>query len=103
MGRRVDELDLDPGLREALSEPSPSPDQVVPVGSRVMVLNTLPISSGGLRIGSVTTLRDRTELLALQHELDHCQGLLFLDRVAGAHALYARKVYLDAPDETGPS
>jgi peptide deformylase len=34
------------------------------------------------------------EARALQHEIDHCDGLLFLDRVAGAHAVYARKTYL---------
>jgi peptide deformylase len=34
------------------------------------------------------------ESRALQHEIDHCQGLLFLDRAAGAHAIYARKTYL---------
>ncbi|MFL6022099.1 MAG: peptide deformylase [Marmoricola sp.] len=34
------------------------------------------------------------EARALQHEIDHCDGLLFLDRVAGAHALHARKTYL---------
>ncbi|WP_228941418.1 peptide deformylase [Nocardioides sp. Leaf374] len=34
------------------------------------------------------------EARALQHEIDHCQGLLFLDRAAGAHAIYARKTYL---------
>jgi peptide deformylase len=32
--------------------------------------------------------------VALQHELDHTAGLLFLDRVAGAHALHARQRYL---------
>ena len=37
---------------------------------------------------------DAFEARALQHEMDHCAGLLFIDRVAGAHALYARKVYL---------
>jgi peptide deformylase len=37
---------------------------------------------------------DAFEARALQHEIDHCAGLLFLDRVAGAHAIYARKVYL---------
>lgn len=37
---------------------------------------------------------DAFEARALQHEIDHCTGLLFLDRVAGAHALYARKTYL---------
>ena len=34
------------------------------------------------------------EARALQHEIDHCDGLLFLDRVAGAHALHPRKTYL---------
>ncbi|HLT09558.1 MAG TPA: peptide deformylase [Micromonosporaceae bacterium] len=37
---------------------------------------------------------DAFEARALQHEIDHCSGLLFLDRVAGAHAVYPRKVYL---------
>ena len=35
------------------------------------------------------------EARALQHEIDHCAGLLFLDRVAGAHAIHARQTYLD--------
>jgi peptide deformylase len=41
----------------------------------------------------VTT--DAFEARALQHEIDHCGGLLFLHRVAGAHALHQRQVYLD--------
>lgn len=36
---------------------------------------------------------DAFEARALQHELDHLDGLLFLDRVAGPHALFARKRY----------
>jgi peptide deformylase len=43
---------------------------------------------------SVTVETDAFEARALQHEIDHLDGLLFLDRVAGAHALHARKVYL---------
>jgi len=42
----------------------------------------------------VTVTTDAFEARALQHELDHCEGLLFLDRVAGPHAIFARKVYL---------
>jgi peptide deformylase len=38
---------------------------------------------------------DGFEARALQHEIDHCAGLLFLDRVTGAHAIFSRKVYLD--------
>ncbi len=36
----------------------------------------------------------RFEARAIQHEMDHIDGLLFLDRVAGAHALFPRKTYL---------
>lgn len=34
------------------------------------------------------------EARALQHEIDHCAGLLFVDRAAGAHAIHPRKTYL---------
>jgi peptide deformylase len=37
---------------------------------------------------------DGFEARALQHEIDHLDGLLFLDRVAGAHALHPRQTYL---------
>jgi peptide deformylase len=37
---------------------------------------------------------DAFEARAVQHEIDHCDGLLFLDRVAGPQAVYARKTYL---------
>jgi peptide deformylase len=33
------------------------------------------------------------EARAFQHELDHLDGLLFLDRVASASAVFPRKVY----------
>ena len=36
---------------------------------------------------------DAFEARAVLHEMDHLQGLLFLDRVAGPHALFQRKVY----------
>ena len=36
---------------------------------------------------------DACEARAVQHELDHLNGLLFLDRVAGPHGVFARKVY----------
>lgn len=43
---------------------------------------------------TVTFETDAFEARALQHEVDHCAGLLFLDRVAGAHAIHARRTYL---------
>lgn len=57
--------------------------------SRLVVSGLLP--GTGERVRLVT---DAFEARALQHEIDHCAGLLFLDRVAGAHAIYQRKVYL---------
>ncbi len=56
---------------------------------RVVVEAVLPGTGAPVRL---TT--DAFEARALQHEIDHCSGLLFLDRVAGAHAIYQRKVYL---------
>jgi peptide deformylase len=57
--------------------------------TRLVVSGELPGS--GERVDIET---DAFEARALQHEIDHLNGLLFLDRVAGAHALHARKVYL---------
>jgi peptide deformylase len=42
----------------------------------------------------VTITTDAFEARALQHEIDHLDGLLFVDRVAGAHAIYPRQTYL---------
>ena len=42
----------------------------------------------------VTLTTDAFEARALLHEIDHCAGLLFLDRAAGAHAIHPRKTYL---------
>lgn len=57
--------------------------------TRMTVSGHLPLT-GEL----VTLTTDAFEARALQHEIDHLDGLLFLDRVAGAHAIYPRKTYL---------
>ncbi|MFI7432730.1 peptide deformylase [Micromonospora haikouensis] len=56
--------------------------------SRLVVEGLLPGTGASVRL-----VTDGFEARALQHEIDHCLGLLFLDRVAGAHAIYQRKVY----------
>jgi peptide deformylase len=43
---------------------------------------------------SVTVSADRFEARAFGHELDHLDGLLFLDRLTGANALHPRQRYL---------
>ena len=57
--------------------------------TRMTVTGALP-GSGAL----VTLTTDAFEARALQHEIDHLDGLLFLDRVAGAHAIHPRTTYL---------
>lgn len=57
--------------------------------SRIVVRGQLPGSGEEVELEA-----EAFEARALQHEIDHCDGLLFLDRAAGAHAVYARKTYL---------
>jgi two-component system, CitB family, sensor kinase len=70
VGRTLEELGVGDELRDALLSEEVERDRAVGSAGRVLVLNRLPISSKGRRIGSVTTLRDRTELLELRRELD---------------------------------
>lgn len=76
-----------PGREGCMSVPDLTGD--VKRASRVVVEAVLPGTGAAVRL---TT--DAFEARALQHEIDHCAGKLFLDRVAGAHAVYQRKVYL---------
>jgi len=57
--------------------------------TRLTVSGVLPGSGE-----SVTLVTDAFEARALQHEIDHLDGMLFLDRVAGAHAIHPRTTYL---------
>lgn len=75
-----------PGREGCMSVPHLTGD--VKRASRVVVTGQLPGSAE-----PVTVTTDAFEARALQHEIDHCAGLLFLDRVAGAHAVGPRKVY----------
>jgi peptide deformylase len=75
------------GREGCLSVPDLTGD--VKRAGRIVVEGQLPGS--GEKVAIIT---DAFEARAVQHEIDHCQGLLFLDRVGGAHAVYQRKVYL---------
>lgn len=56
---------------------------------RLVVRGQLPVTGEWVEL---TT--DGFEAVALQHEIDHTDGLLFLDRVAGAHGIHPRQTYL---------
>ena len=56
---------------------------------RLTVRGQLPVTGEW-----ITLQTDAFEAVAVQHEVDHTQGLLFLDRVAGPHAVHPRRTYL---------
>jgi peptide deformylase len=58
-------------------------------GRRLVVRGQLPLTGQWVEIST-----DGFEAVALQHEIDHTNGLLFLDRVSGAHGIHPRRTYL---------
>lgn len=68
-GRPVADLGLPPRVVELLVGAEEVRDAPLVVGGRVLVLNRNQVVQDGRVIGTVTTLRDRTELLALQSQL----------------------------------
>lgn len=57
--------------------------------TRLTVAGALPGTGAEVEIET-----DAFEARAIQHEVDHLLGKLFLDRVAGAHHIYPRRTYL---------
>ena len=56
---------------------------------RLTVRGQLPVTGAWVQIDT-----DGFEAVAIQHEIDHTNGLVFLDRVAGPHAVHPRRTYL---------
>ncbi|MFF8910402.1 sensor histidine kinase [Streptomyces olivaceoviridis] len=73
IGRSVADLGLPAPLTGALLSSEPRVDEVHLTASRVLVVNTSPVSGGEHR-GTVVTLRDVTELQSLMGELDSERG-----------------------------
>ncbi len=69
VGRHVSTLDLAPDVVDVLAGRDAADDVVVLVGDRVLVVNRRAARSGGRGIGTVTTMRDRTELVSMRHQL----------------------------------
>jgi len=81
VGRRVDAVDLDPAVTEFLLSAgdgrtaqsdtgrAAQSDVVIVTRTRVLALNRRSATSQGKRIGTVTTMRDSTELASMQGQL----------------------------------
>lgn len=82
-GRVPTELGLDPVTTELLVSGRTATDEVVPVGERLLAVNQRSTDRDGGPPGSVTTLRDTTELWALTGRADVARGRLNLLYEAG--------------------
>ncbi|WP_235503546.1 sensor histidine kinase [Aeromicrobium sp. Root344] len=75
VGSTIDRLGLEPALVAELTSGGSLQDAVHVVGDRVLVVNQAPAHWDGRDVGSVVTLRDRTELQSVTAELDTVRGL----------------------------
>ncbi|MGH3641174.1 MAG: ATP-binding protein [Mycobacterium sp.] len=69
VGRRVDQVGVDPAVTEFLLSGEDRRDVVIVTRTRVLALNRRSATSQGKRIGTVTTMRDSTELASMQGQL----------------------------------
>ncbi|MBQ0987863.1 sensor histidine kinase [Streptomyces sp. F63] len=70
VGRTLESCGVETRLHDVLTGRVQGRDQIVFTGDRMVTLNRMPLVTRGRTAGSVTTMRDLTELVALQHELD---------------------------------
>lgn len=75
VGRSVDELDLPEHLAATLASGEHRENELHVVASHIIVLNQRRTRWEGRDLGTVTTLRDRTELESLTGELDRARSL----------------------------
>lgn len=73
-GARPDELGLPESLVDTLSHRRAVRDEVHVTEDRVVVVTSSPVRGAGRDLGDVVTLRDHTELQALNRELDSLRG-----------------------------
>jgi two-component system CitB family sensor kinase len=74
-GRHIDELVASGPLRTRLASGEPVRDELQLVGGRVLVVNRGQARVDGRPVGTVTTLRDRTELQELTRDLASVRGM----------------------------
>jgi sensor histidine kinase regulating citrate/malate metabolism len=70
VGSRLEELSVPPRAADVLSGRAGAEDLAIIAGDRVLVLNQMPVRLRDQSIGWVTTIRDRTELVDLNRQLD---------------------------------
>ncbi|MCL6302926.1 SpoIIE family protein phosphatase [Streptomyces kronopolitis] len=84
-GARLSDLQLEPHLAQILASGCTAEDKVVRMGERLLAVNHQPTDQNGGPAGSVTTLRDTTELRALGAQAESARQRLNLLYEAGNH------------------
>jgi two-component system, CitB family, sensor kinase len=74
VGAVAEELPVSPRVRLAMAEP-PTDNVFAVAGQRVLVVSSRPVRRDSRDLGTVLTLRDRTDLDALTRELDAVRSL----------------------------
>lgn len=70
VGARLEDLPVPPRAADVLAGRTGADDLAIIAGDRVLVLNQMPVRLRDQSIGWVTTVRDRTELVDLNRQLD---------------------------------
>ncbi|MEU6113044.1 sensor histidine kinase [Streptomyces sp. NPDC047117] len=73
-GTRLDRLGLTPRVLEVVSEPEGRPVMAV-VGERVLVVSARRVERDGLDLGTLLTVKDRTDVESLTRQLDAVQTM----------------------------
>ncbi|WP_052436429.1 sensor histidine kinase [Georgenia sp. SUBG003] len=73
-GDPVCDLPLDPALGELLGSGRECDGELHAAGGHTLVVTQVPARTGGVDLGWVTTLRDRTDLVRITGELDSLRG-----------------------------
>jgi two-component system CitB family sensor kinase len=75
LGERLSDLLPQGRLRDALEGRIEGPDVTVLTDEHCLAVNRMPVVLRGRELGSVVTVRDRTEMVGLLRELDTMKGL----------------------------
>jgi two-component system, CitB family, sensor kinase len=94
VGRPVGDLFPAGRLLDLLAGGGSGHDQVVLFGDRLLVVNRMPVTRRGKDLGTVVTLRDRTELEAALRELDDVRG--FTDALRAQQHEFSNRMHVIA-------
>ncbi|HEY8752494.1 MAG TPA: sensor histidine kinase [Arthrobacter sp.] len=92
LGKPIAELIPEGRLRDLLTGKLRGADQVALTEDALLVVNCMPVSTAGRSIGSVITLRDRTEIESLVRDLHSVQGLM--EAMRALEHEYANRLYI---------